>query len=359
MSKENLIAIDCGSLIKQRGIASFIENLITGLEQIDSDKKILLILPKGYKKKIESKKDLKNISFISFFYFNQIIWDLIIVPLIAYYKNASHIIYTSNTGGVFIPRCLKIESSVVIHDVSFLKGQKISPKPEKIYQKIGYYYRKININKIAQYSKFVFTVSEFAKEDISNELNVDKDKIFVCYNSLKKQFFKKPNQFNKKEKTIIVVTGDTPQKNLDFFINVIIKYKDSFEQWNIKIIGSNKKLNIDNVMIIPFMKIDELLEEYNKASILIIPSIYESFSIPIIEAMSREVLVVASNKGAIPEISNNFSILFDPMDEISLLKAFKEATLKVEDKKLLNKASEYARSYSSLKQAEIILKNIS
>jgi glycosyltransferase involved in cell wall biosynthesis len=62
----------------------------------------------------------------------------------------------------------------------------------------------------------------------------------------------------------------------------------------------------------------ELNEYYRKADGLIIPSIYEGFGYPIIEAMAHGCPVACSNVSSLPEVAGNAALLFDPfnIDEI-------------------------------------------
>ncbi|HAZ10402.1 MAG TPA: glycosyltransferase family 1 protein [Candidatus Omnitrophica bacterium] len=65
---------------------------------------------------------------------------------------------------------------------------------------------------------------------------------------------------------------------------------------------------------------DEVLYSYYKnAHIFIYPSLYEGFGFPVLEAMSNNCMVIASNGGSIPEIAGGAAMLFSPdnVDELS------------------------------------------
>ena len=57
---------------------------------------------------------------------------------------------------------------------------------------------------------------------------------------------------------------------------------------------------------------------YNLAALFVYPSFYESFGIPLVEAMACGCPIVASHTGAIPEIAGNAACLVDPRDAKSI-----------------------------------------
>lgn len=60
---------------------------------------------------------------------------------------------------------------------------------------------------------------------------------------------------------------------------------------------------------------------YKGASVLVLPSFNEGFGLPVLEAMTVGVPVIASNRGALPEVLGNAGLLIDPDDSDSLTAA--------------------------------------
>jgi glycosyltransferase involved in cell wall biosynthesis len=54
---------------------------------------------------------------------------------------------------------------------------------------------------------------------------------------------------------------------------------------------------------------------YAHAQFLAMPSIYEGFGLPLLEAMSLGVPVLTSNCSSLPEVTGNAGVLVDPLDE--------------------------------------------
>jgi glycosyltransferase involved in cell wall biosynthesis len=60
---------------------------------------------------------------------------------------------------------------------------------------------------------------------------------------------------------------------------------------------------------------------YREASMLVLPSLDEGFGMPAVEAMQMGVPVVASRRGALPEVVGDAGVLVDPTDDMALARA--------------------------------------
>ena len=63
---------------------------------------------------------------------------------------------------------------------------------------------------------------------------------------------------------------------------------------------------------------------YSRARLFLLPSLYEGFGLPLVEAMSCGCPVLASNRGALPEIGGGAARYFDPKDAAGMAAAVKE-----------------------------------
>ncbi len=66
--------------------------------------------------------------------------------------------------------------------------------------------------------------------------------------------------------------------------------------------------------------IEELIALYNAAEMLVFPSLWEGFGLPIIEAMACDTPVVTANISSMPEVAGDAAVLVDPMDSGSIAK---------------------------------------
>ncbi len=95
----------------------------------------------------------------------------------------------------------------------------------------------------------------------------------------------------------------------------------------------------------------ELANLITNATAVVIPSIYEGFGLPVLEAHAQGIPVVISNSGALVELSNSSDNIFELGNLASLvesLKYFAES-----EKKLQSKEIELAKSITWLKSAEL------
>jgi glycosyltransferase involved in cell wall biosynthesis len=127
-----------------------------------------------------------------------------------------------------------------------------------------------------------------------------------------------------------------PQKGLDFLIKSMPTIQKQLPEASLTIIGSGryenklrnyiKDLNLtDSVKITGYLQDSLLYQYYNHSDIIIIPSYIESFSLPIIEAMSFGKPVVARSASAMSEhlLNSRGGELFNSNDPLELSEAIK------------------------------------
>jgi len=68
----------------------------------------------------------------------------------------------------------------------------------------------------------------------------------------------------------------------------------------------------------------EFVRQYARATVAVVPSVYEGFGIPAGEAMACGLPVISTTGGALPEVVGNAGILVPPADPEALVKAITE-----------------------------------
>ena len=80
----------------------------------------------------------------------------------------------------------------------------------------------------------------------------------------------------------------------------------------------------DRIIFTGFVNDAELLQFYNACDMMVFPSFYEGFGLPILEAMACGRAVACSNTSSMPEVANAAAILFDPENTGEITRAMKD-----------------------------------
>ena len=206
---------------------------------------------------------------------------------------------------------------------------------------------KWQIQKLAlKNANVIITDSESSKKDIIKYTGVMSSKIKVVYLAAGEEFTMIKDRRSKIEdirtkyklpqKFVLYVGDATWNKNLPRLIEasskinvplvmvgkaLIDKEIDIQNPWNkdlVKVQGLAEKNK--NVFRVGFVSSEDLVILYNLATLFIMPSIYEGFGLPILEAMSCGCPVVASNGGSLTEVVGKAGKFVDPynIDSITI-----------------------------------------
>jgi glycosyltransferase involved in cell wall biosynthesis len=92
---------------------------------------------------------------------------------------------------------------------------------------------------------------------------------------------------------------------------------------------------------------------YAHASMLVMPSLYEGFGFPVVEAMAVGTPVVCSNSSSLPEVAGDAAIFFAPEDQHALAAAMEEVIGRPSlAEELRRKGLQQARQFSWKRNAE-------
>lgn len=149
----------------------------------------------------------------------------------------------------------------------------------------------------------VIAVSNATKKDLLEISKIPEEKITVIYEGVDERFKpqneKEVEHFRLKyklpEKFILAIGGIGERRNLK-------RIKESIREYPLIITGET----------IPWISDEELPLLYCSASVLLYPSLYEGFGLPILEAMATGTPVITSNISSMPEVGGEASIYVDP-----------------------------------------------
>jgi glycosyltransferase involved in cell wall biosynthesis len=166
----------------------------------------------------------------------------------------------------------------------------------------------------------IITVSESSKKDICNDFNIKPENFAIVPNGIDTDIFYPKKDVEKDPDRIIVTnSADTALKGLYYLLQAI-KLIESKRKIKLTVIGTPKKnggieklvkkLNISHLIDFTGRIDDErFVNEYAKASIAVVPSVYEGFGLPVGEAMACGIPVITTNGGALSEVAGDAAIV--------------------------------------------------
>jgi len=313
--------------------------LLRNLEKIDKSNEYTVLLPeppledlpkerKGWRYKILRPKKF---------------WTRIALPLALYSTKEKPDIFFSPTH--YIPRFSPVKRIATIFDLSFLHF------PEM--------FNKKDLWQLTNWTKFsaanadhIITISNFSKQDIISQYKIDKTKITVAYPGYDREKYRfqvpgyRLQEIQRKYQTsdnyIIYIGTIQPRKNLIRLIEAVSR----IDALTLVVVGkkgwmfdetlqTSRELRIEErVKFLGFIPSDELPDLIAGAKAFVMPSFWEGFGIPVLEAMACGTPVIVSNSSSLPEVAGKAGILVDPYSVDQIEQAIRTI---ISDKKLHQK----------------------
>jgi glycosyltransferase involved in cell wall biosynthesis len=228
----------------------------------------------------------------------------------------------------YIPPFLSIPSVVTIHDLSY------EYYPEEFKKKDLYTLKNWTSFSVKK-AKKIISVSENTKRDISRTYNIKPTKISVIYNGNQQQKNENTNKYaiDISKPYILYIGTIQPRKNIERLIEAFSKLVHKNQSVKLVIAGKKGWLHDDifasaikfgvhdKVSFLGYVDDNTKSWLYKNASLFILPSLYEGFGLPLLEAMSYGCPVVTSNTSSLPEIGGNACYYFNPKSISDMTKA--------------------------------------
>jgi len=224
-------------------------------------------------------------------------------------------------------------------------------------------------------AKKIIAVSEFTKRDIIKNLSVCEDKIKVVYLGTDKMIhgmekmgntesFSRflENKYGIKKKYILYVGSAYPHKNLERLIEAHKLLREKHQRdWQLVLAGrydkfyqklKDKYMGWEDIIFTGEVSQNDLDGLYRGAKIFAMPSLYEGFGMPPLEAAIRYLPVALSKAASLPEIMADSALYFDPKSVESIAAAIdKIGSSRLVQDELSEKGFERANLFSWDKMA--------
>jgi glycosyltransferase involved in cell wall biosynthesis len=226
------------------------------------------------------------------------------------------------------PHRLRAPNVITVHDLAFLLYPRfLTPEAARYYGQIDHASRS---------AAHIIAVSQSTKRDVTRLLGVPEDKVTVIYeaaHSTPQPIL--PEEARAHVKTKYGIEGDfilfvstiEPRKNLPTLLAAYSKLRESYQTTAQLIVAGHKGWlteEVDQAMdkyklhhqvcFLGSVPTAELAYLYHAARVFALPSFYEGFGLPPLEAMASGTPVIVSNVSSLPEVVGDAGLLLDPND---------------------------------------------
>jgi glycosyltransferase involved in cell wall biosynthesis len=220
--------------------------------------------------------------------------------------------------------------------------------------------------------KKVIVQTETMKEWVYNKLNIPKDRIIVIlpgipnfFNGKKKAKGKLFKEINNNSKNWLYVGNTEPYKNLKKIYEVAVLAESKNVNWKFHIVTPSKNIPWEHPLIrwYGYLEREKLKKMYFNANALIMPSFVETVGLPMLEAISIGIPVIASDRSYAHEICGDSALYFNPYCSSELFQCLLELNNNALCRQLINNQKVQIKKFNQYINAkkiyEILIKAIS
>ncbi len=210
---------------------------------------------------------------------------------------------------------------ITIHDLYFMHNAGVMSRAGADYY--------LGTVRSAQRADAVIAVSAFTRADVLQLIpNVAPERVHVVHEAADVAPHSAPTAASSNTSDYALFIGTLePRKNLPVLLRALALAPDVY----LRIVGAPgwgeeglhalaQALGVSNRIQFEQNHVDDAARDHliRGARLLVLPSLYEGFGLPPLEAMARGVPVICSNAGSLPEVVGDAALLHDPHDHETL-----------------------------------------
>jgi glycosyltransferase involved in cell wall biosynthesis len=244
---------------------------------------------------------------------------------------------------------------MTIHDLNHM----VLPQ---FYTPLHQLYYQLFVRSCIRKSRYILTVSNFSKDEILRNLNVDPAKVFVTYNGVSENYQPVVDQsrlayvrdmYELPEKFIFCLSNNKPHKNVHQLvrafcfadIEIPLVLATPVDRNIIRIAENYGKKHL--IYFSKFIAEEHLPAVYSMTHLFVYPSTYEGFGLPPLEAQACGAPVVVARASSLPEVVGESAIFTNPFDYRDIARALEEGVNESPKREALRESGiRHARRYS-------------
>lgn len=220
---------------------------------------------------------------------------------------------------------------LTVHDLIF----RLFPQHHK---RLNYWYLNLAMPLFVRRADYIIAISETTKRDLIRLYGTPEDKIRVIYEAAAPHFKPQPPatvaevrlRYGLPERYLLAVGTIEPRKNLARLVEALAILRRDDPALRLVVVGAEGWLTggfheaieeqgqQDAVIRPGYIPDDDLPAFYTGAAVTVMPSIYEGFGLPVLEAMACGSPVACSQTSSVGEIAGDGAATFDPRDVESI-----------------------------------------
>jgi glycosyltransferase involved in cell wall biosynthesis len=230
-----------------------------------------------------------------------------------------------------------IKTVMTVHDLIY----KLYPQHHK---RLNYWFLNMAMPLFVRQADAIIAISQATKQDLMTHYGTSGEKITVIYEAASPHFqppspekiVRVRQRYHLPDQFILVVGTIEPRKNYSRLLEAMVQLRKIYPQLYLVIVGSKgwlyepflkriEALDAQGWVVFPgFVPDEDLPAVYAAAALTTMPSVYEGFGLPILEAMASGSPVVSSQAASLPELGGEAAVYFDPVEVGSMVEALQQ-----------------------------------
>lgn len=313
------IGIDARLLgYQSAGISTYIRSLVRALARLDGEDDLVVLQSRRGEQAIA---EAPNITYRRLWTPPHHRWEQAMLPL-ELVRAGLDLLHSPDFIPPFRARC---HSVITVHDLGFRLY------PEAVTDESRRYYGQID--RAVKHARAIIAVSESTRRDLVEQVNAPADRVRVIHEAATEAFRPLSASAAKEQaRTKLLIDGDfilfvgtvEPRKNLPTLLHALAAPGLSSVRLVIaggrgwlsdEVFGLIEELSLaQRVRLLGHVAPEDVVTLYNAADLLVCPSLYEGFGLPVLEAMACGTPVVCSNTSSLPEVAGDAALLVEPRD---------------------------------------------